>query len=98
MDPGIDGLETYKKILEMQRRQKAVIASGFSETDRVKQTQDLGARLYIQKPYTLEKKGITIQDALSNSRRSSSSGQYRAFDLTGKNVASILGMHRMVFV
>ena len=37
MDPGMDGLDTYKKIIKMHPRQKAIIASGFSETDRVKE-------------------------------------------------------------
>jgi PAS domain S-box-containing protein len=36
MDPGIDGLETYKRILELYPEQKAIIVSGFSETKRVK--------------------------------------------------------------
>ena len=36
MDPGIDGLETYRKILEISPAQKAIIVSGFSESERVK--------------------------------------------------------------
>jgi YesN/AraC family two-component response regulator len=36
MDPGIDGLDTYRRILEISPGQKAVIVSGFSETDRLK--------------------------------------------------------------
>ena len=39
MDPGIDGLETYKRILGYHPRQKAIIASGYSETRRVKEAQ-----------------------------------------------------------
>ena len=35
IDPGIEGLETYKRILEFHPGQKAIIASGFSETERV---------------------------------------------------------------
>lgn len=65
MDPGIDGLETYKKILELHPKQKAVIASGFSETDRVKQAQNLGAGQYMKKPYTLEKLAVVVRDELS---------------------------------
>jgi CheY-like chemotaxis protein len=34
MEPGIDGLETCQKILELSPGQKAVIASGYAETDR----------------------------------------------------------------
>ena len=64
MPPGIDGLDTYKEILELHPDQKAIIASGFSETDRVREAQRLGAGQYIKKPYTLEKIGIAVRDAL----------------------------------
>lgn len=64
MNPGMDGLETYEKILELHPGQKAVIASGYSETNRVKQAQKIGARAYIRKPYSLEKIGMAIKDAL----------------------------------
>jgi DNA-binding NtrC family response regulator len=64
MPPGIDGLDTYKEILELHLDQKAIIASGFSETDRVREAQRLGAGQYIKKPYTLEKIGIAVKDAL----------------------------------
>ncbi len=43
MDPGMDGLDTYKKIIEMRPDQKAIIASGFSESVRVKVVQSLDA-------------------------------------------------------
>jgi CheY-like chemotaxis protein len=32
MDPGIDGLDTYKQIIQFHPGQKAIIASGYSET------------------------------------------------------------------
>ena len=64
MEPGIDGLETYQKILEIHPGQKAIIASGFSETDRVKEMHKLGAGAYIKKPYTLEKIGTAVKSEL----------------------------------
>jgi len=64
MDPGIDGLDTYRQILELHPRQKAIIASGFSQTARVKEAQRLGAGLYIKKPYTLEKLGTAVRNEL----------------------------------
>lgn len=64
MDPGINGRETYQKILNLHPNQKAIIASGFSETDDVKAAQELGAGQYIQKPYILEKIGIAVRDEL----------------------------------
>jgi PAS domain S-box-containing protein len=64
MDPGIDGFETYKRILELHPNQKAIIVSGFSETDRVKEAQRLGAGAYVKKPYLLEKIGMAVRDEL----------------------------------
>jgi YesN/AraC family two-component response regulator len=57
MDPGMDGLETYQRILALRPQQKAIIVSGFSETDRVREAIKLGAGQYIRKPYTI--KGIS---------------------------------------
>lgn len=64
MDPGINGLETYKRILELYPKQKAIIASGFSETEHVKETLKLGAGAYIKKPYNFEKIGRAVRDEL----------------------------------
>ena len=64
MDPGMDGLDTYKKILEIHPEQKAIIGSGFSETDRVKETLALGAGAYIRKPFLLEKIGLAVKKEL----------------------------------
>lgn len=55
MAPGIDGCETYNRIIKDHPRQKAIVASGFSESERVKEAQRLGAGEYIKKPYTLDK-------------------------------------------
>jgi CheY-like chemotaxis protein len=64
MDSGMDGLDTYRQILENCPRQKAIIASGFSETERVREAQRLGAGPYVKKPYTLEKIGTAVKGAL----------------------------------
>jgi CheY-like chemotaxis protein len=64
MEPGMDGLETYRQILSIRPGQKAIIASGFSETDRVREAQVLGAGEYIRKPYLLEKVGLVVRKAL----------------------------------
>lgn len=65
MDPGIDGMETYRRILEIAPGQKAIIASGFSETDRVKKTQEMGAGEFVRKPYVMEKIGLAIKNELN---------------------------------
>ena len=64
MPPGIDGLETYQQIIARHPHQKAIIASGYSETKRVTQLLALGAGAYIPKPYTLEKIGRAIRREL----------------------------------
>jgi PAS domain S-box-containing protein len=60
MPPGMDGLDTYKKILKIHPGQKAIIASGLSETERVREAQRLGAGQYVKKPYTIEKIGRAV--------------------------------------
>ena len=64
MDPGIGGLETYRRILEIRKDQKAVIVSGFAITERVRRAQSLGAGSYVKKPYLLEKIGIAVRNEL----------------------------------
>ncbi len=64
MGSEIDGLDTYKRILEFHPRQKAIIVSGYSESDRVKEAQKLGAGTYVKKPYTIEKIGMAVKSAL----------------------------------
>ena len=73
MDPGIDGLETYKKILDSHPKQKAIIASGFSETARVKEAHRLGAGAYVKKPYVLEKMGMAVKAELDKATLNTSS-------------------------
>ena len=65
MDPGMDGLETYSGILKIHPKQKAIIVSGFSESDRVHATQALGAGAYVRKPYIIEKLGLAVKKELN---------------------------------
>ena len=64
MNPGMDGLDTYKKIIEVRPGQKAIVASGFSESDRVKELQGLGAGTYIRKPFLLKNIGPAVKEQL----------------------------------
>lgn len=65
MEPGIDGLETYKRILKINPTQKAIIASGLSESGRIKKTLKLGAGQYIKKPYTIKKLARALKRELT---------------------------------
>lgn len=64
MDPGIDGLETYQRIVQIKPGQRAIITSGFSETERVRRAQALGAGAFIMKPYTAEAIAMAVRDEL----------------------------------
>ena len=65
MEPGIDGIETYRRIKKHSPAMKAVLASGYSETDRMNVIQELGINQNIKKPYTIEKIGMAIKEELS---------------------------------
>jgi len=64
MDPGIDGLETYRRVLQFRPGQRAIIVSGFSETDRVVEARRLGAGAFLKKPYTAERLVSVIRSEL----------------------------------
>jgi PAS domain S-box-containing protein len=70
MPNGIDGAETYKRILESNPYQKAVIVSGFAQTDRVNMALDLGASEYILKPLTIKSIARAIRKALDEKKES----------------------------
>jgi two-component system cell cycle sensor histidine kinase/response regulator CckA len=65
MEPGIDGLETYKGALKINPKQRAIITSGFSETQRVKEAKQLGAGQYIKKPYTVQEFAVALKTELA---------------------------------
>jgi PAS domain S-box-containing protein len=54
MPPGIDGAETFRKSLEINPTQRAIIVSGFAQTDRVEKALRIGAGAFVKKPLTLE--------------------------------------------
>ncbi len=66
MEPGMNGRETYEKILKLYPGQKAVIASGFSESDDVKEAIRLGARAFIRKPFTIGQLGRVVKKVLGD--------------------------------
>ena len=66
MEPGINGYLTYKEILKRYPNQKAIIASGFSESADVKEALRLGAGGFIKKPYSMAQLGRLVKDVLSS--------------------------------
>ena len=64
MDPGIDGLETFRRMLALRPGQKTIIASGYSESVQVREAQRLGAGAYVKKPYLLQTFGLAVRREL----------------------------------
>jgi two-component system cell cycle sensor histidine kinase/response regulator CckA len=64
MFPGMNGRETYERIIRLHPNQKAIIASGFAETEGVKAIQKLGGGKYVKKPFTLETLAMAVRDEL----------------------------------
>ncbi len=65
MEPGMNGRQTYEEILKRYPGQKAIIASGFSESDDVVAALQLGADGFIKKPYSMDLLGRSIKEALA---------------------------------
>ncbi|MGD9946945.1 MAG: ATP-binding protein [Desulfobulbus sp.] len=63
---GMDGLDTYRRILPLAPGQPAIITSGFSETDRIAEAIQIGVGQYLKKPYMISKLGQAIRDELAH--------------------------------
>lgn len=59
-----DGVETYKRIIELRPGQPAVLVSGFADIARIVEARKLGIRQSVQKPYTTETLGAAVRAAL----------------------------------
>jgi two-component system, cell cycle sensor histidine kinase and response regulator CckA len=64
MRPGINGRETYERILAVRPGQRAIIVSGYADSIEINKTLQLGASQYVKKPYTLRELGLAIKKAL----------------------------------
>lgn len=64
MDPGLNGLQTYRGIIKIHPGQKAIIVSGFSESADVKAVLELGTAKFIKKPYSMKDLGLAARELL----------------------------------
>lgn len=63
---GMGGLQTYQKMIALNPLQKAIIVSGYSTSEEVQKTLEMGAFSIIKKPYTLEEIGRAIKECMGN--------------------------------
>jgi len=71
MEPGINGLETYRRLLAIQDGLKAIITSGFSKSDDVTKALNLGAGGYLRKPYSIRQLGLLVARILAEQKKES---------------------------
>ncbi|WP_267928914.1 hybrid sensor histidine kinase/response regulator [Desulfolithobacter dissulfuricans] len=64
MEPGLSGRETYERIIEIRKDQRAIIATGFATSSEVEKVFEAGAAMLVKKPYTLEQLGQAIREEL----------------------------------
>ena len=64
MGPGMNGYETYLKILEIHPGQKAIIASGYSQSADVREAMECGVKKFVRKPYSIRKLAVVIRETL----------------------------------
>jgi DNA-binding NtrC family response regulator len=68
MEPGFDGCDTYEAICQIKPGQKALLVSGYSRTERVKQALRLGAGEFLRKPYTIKQIGQAVRRLLDTDK------------------------------
>ncbi len=65
MGDGLNGRETYEKILQIRPGQKAIIISGYSRNDEARKAKVLGISHFLEKPVTMSKLRLAIEQALA---------------------------------
>jgi PAS domain S-box-containing protein len=65
LEPELDGMQTFEKLIQLQPGLKAIIVSGFSQSDNVARTLAMGAGQFISKPYSLRQLGQAVLETLN---------------------------------
>ena len=60
----IDGTETFRRIIENNPTQAAIIVSGYAESERVNEAIRLGIKSFIKKPFSKETLSLAVREAL----------------------------------
>lgn len=65
MGDGLNGRETYEKILDIHPRQKAIVISGYAKSEEIAKAKKLGVSQFIEKPVTISEIGKAIKQSLA---------------------------------
>lgn len=63
--PRMNGLETFRKLKELDPDVKTVLTSGFRDEEKTETALREGVRLFLQKPYTMDNLGRAVADAVA---------------------------------
>lgn len=64
--PDIDGKETYRELVKINKDVKVIMTSGFARDKRIEDVLSEGANDFIQKPYTIYKLTDTVYGVIHN--------------------------------
>ena len=70
MEPGFNGLETYREMLKVFPKQRCIVVSGCCDHDRIQRVQALGAGELVTKPYTVETLGRAVRVEIDRDKTS----------------------------
>jgi len=62
---GMGGIETLRKLAEIDRDVKAIVSSGYSDDDALSNYRKQGFRAFLQKPYNMEELQRTLNPLLA---------------------------------
>lgn len=65
MPPGMNGIETFMKVLQLHPNQKAIMSSGLLEVEEVRRIKELGISAILTKPYKLSQLAQVVQMELA---------------------------------
>lgn len=66
MGEGLNGRETFEKIIEENPGQKTIVVSGYAENEEISAIKGLGVSYILEKPVTLIQVGLAIKKALNS--------------------------------
>ena len=64
LNSGLNGCETYERILAVRPCQPAIVVSAYSDMGEMDRAMELGVSQFVQKPFTIHELGSAIQTAL----------------------------------
>jgi signal transduction histidine kinase/CheY-like chemotaxis protein len=64
MPGGMDGADTFRHARELRPDQRAIVLSGYAESERVREALDQGAGAFVRKPITRDQLGRAVRAAL----------------------------------